>query len=245
MGRGLLITGTDTGVGKTMITCGLASVLRNSGYKIGVLKPVETGCQERGGNLFPQDAYDLKQASGSVEPLHRICPYRFPDPLAPSVAAMRTDQEIDLSLLSRLYLEISHANDLTLVEGAGGLLVPLKGRSTYADLARQLELPVAVVIANRLGALNHAMLTLEHAACLGITVLGYVLNNLEESPSLARQTNARTLSELTSVPCLGEIPYLTSRFRDDFNSAPNMTHRTSLFRERINMDLLENFIGKG
>ena len=100
MGRGLLITGTDTGVGKTTIACGLASVLRDSGYKIGVWKPVETGCQEREGALFPQDAYDLKQASGSLEPLHRICPYRFPDPLAPSVAAMRTDREIAVWLFS-------------------------------------------------------------------------------------------------------------------------------------------------
>ncbi len=187
MGKGLLITGTDTGVGKTLVACGLASILRDLGYKIGVMKPAETGCEKRKGNLFPQDAFYLKQASGSEEPLHRICPYSFSSPLAPSVAAERVGQEIDFSLVHQQYREISNANDLTIVEGAGGLLVPLKSSSTYADLAIELKLPIAVVVANRLGALNHTLLTLEHASCLGLDILGYILNDLEGLSSPATQ----------------------------------------------------------
>jgi len=244
MGKGLLITGTDTGVGKTLIACGLASTLRTLGYKIGVMKPAETGCKEREGNLFPQDAFYLKQASDSEEPLHRICPYSFSFPLAPSVAAERVSREIDFSLLRQLYSEMSNANDLTLVEGAGGLLVPLKSGSTYADLAIELELPIAVVVANRLGALNHTLLTLEHASCLGLDVLGYILNDREGLPSPATQTNAQSLQSLTSVRCLGEIPYLTPSPLDISGQLLDRSVLAKLFQEKINVGLLETLMWK-
>ncbi len=208
MGNGLLITGTHTGVGKTLVACGLASLHREMGYKVGVMKPAETGCQERDGELFPQDAVYLKEASGCEEPLERICPYRLRDPLAPSVAAGREGLKIDVSLISDVYDEISSAHDITIVEGAGGLLVPLLPHYTYADLAGLLKLPVVVVAANRLGVINHLLLTLEHASCRGLRVFGYVLNHLESQPSLATETNAEALLSLTAVPCLGAIPYV-------------------------------------
>jgi dethiobiotin synthetase len=208
MGNGLFITGTDTSVGKTLVACGLASLHREMGYKVGVMKPAETGCQERDGELFPQDAVYLKEASGCEEPLERICPYRLRDPLAPSVAAGREGLKIDVSLISDVYDEVSSAHDITIVEGAGGLLVPLLPHYTYADLAGLLKLPVVVVAANRLGVINHLLLTLEHASCRGLLVLGYVLNHLEHQPSLAAETNADALLSLTAVPCLGKIPYV-------------------------------------
>ncbi|HEY2986404.1 MAG TPA: dethiobiotin synthase [Candidatus Binatia bacterium] len=208
MGSGIFITGTDTGVGKTFVACGLAALLRESGYSVGVMKPAETGCVEKDGQLFPEDAARLKEASGCEEPLKKICPYQLKGPLAPSVAAEREGVKIDVDHIVALYTEISAAHDVTLVEGAGGLLVPLLAHYTYADLAKLLKLPVIVVAANRLGAINHLLLTLEHASCRGLRVLGYVLNRVSNDSSLAVDTNAEALRILTPVPFLGEIPYV-------------------------------------
>ena len=208
MGGGIFITGTDTGVGKTVVACGLAALLRKSGYKVGVMKPAETGCEEKDGKLFPQDAYLLKEASGCDVPLETICPYRLRDPLTPSIAAEREGVKIDISLLENIYGEISSAHDITLVEGAGGLLAPILPSFTYADLAKLLKLPLLVVAPNRLGVINHLLLTLEHASCRGLRVLGYILDRLSTEPSLTADTNREALLFLTAVPCLGEIPYI-------------------------------------
>ena len=207
MGSGIFITGTDTGVGKTFFVCGLASLLKDSGYKVGVMKPAETGCTERDGKLFPEDAVRLKQASGCDAPLEKICPYQLRDPLAPSVAAEREGFRINIDRLMDLYGEISSSHDVTLVEGAGGLMVPLLPSYTYADLARSLKLPVVVVTANRLGAINHVLLTLEHASCKGLMVWGYALNRISNEHSLAADTNREVLSGLTGVQCLAELPF--------------------------------------
>ena len=210
MGKGLFITGTDTGVGKTFVAAILASYLRGAGYRVGVMKPAETGCEERGGKLVPADAFRLKEASGCAEPIERICPYRLPEPLAPSMAAERAGVKIDIDHLLAVYDEISSSHDVTLVEGAGGLLVPLLPSYTYADFARVFKLPILIVAANRLGAINHLLLTLEHAGCMGLRALGYVLNRLSNDTSPAAETNREVLSNLTSVPCLGELPFIES-----------------------------------
>ena len=208
MGGGLFITGTDTGVGKTFVTCGLAAVLRDYGYRVGVMKPAETGCLERDGELVPEDALRLKEASGCAEPLEKICPYRLRDALAPSVAAERAEVRIDIDRLMVIYQEINSAHDITLVEGAGGLMVPLLPSFTYADLAGVLKLPVVVIAANKLGAINHLLLTLEHARCKGLRVLGYALNRISNETCLAADTNREVLSNLTGVPCFGELPFI-------------------------------------
>lgn len=232
MGKGIFITGTDTGVGKTLVGCGLAALLRDTGYKVGVMKPAETGCEERDGALLPQDALYLKEASDCKEPLERICPYQLREPLAPSVAAAREGIEIDVSEIARIYEQISAAHDITIVEGAGGLLVPLLPHYTYADLVSLLKLPVIVVAANRLGMINHLLLTLEHASCRGLRVLGYVLNQEENQTSLAGQTNAEALPSLTAVPCLGVIPYIEE-------VRAQQSSLGGLFEEKISLRLLE------
>ncbi|HXG50278.1 MAG TPA: dethiobiotin synthase [candidate division Zixibacteria bacterium] len=205
MGRGIFITGTDTGVGKTFFACGLAASLRGRGYRVGVMKPAETGCARADGSLLPDDAARLKAASGCELPLEVVCPYALREPLAPSLAAERDGVRIEIDRIVRSYREIRAAHDVTLVEGAGGLMVPLLPAYTFADLAALLELPVIVVAANRLGAINHLLLTLEHASCKGLRVLGYVLNRSAADASLAAETNREALSTLTAVPCLGEI----------------------------------------
>jgi dethiobiotin synthetase len=210
----------------------LAALLRESGYKVGVMKPAETGCEERDGKLFPQDAFYLKEASGCAEPLEKICPYRLKEPLAPSVAAAKEGIRIDVSLLEQIYNEISRKHDITLVEGAGGLLVPLLPHYTYADLAKLLKLPLVVVAANRLGVINHLLLTLEHASCRGLRVLGYVFDRLSSEPSLAAETNPAALLSLTSVPCLGEIPYI-----EDLEA--KRSSLAGLFEEKVDLGPLE------
>ncbi|HEY7165371.1 MAG TPA: dethiobiotin synthase [Candidatus Binatia bacterium] len=230
MGSGIFITGTDTGVGKTFFACGLAHLLRESGYRVGVMKPAETGCSTINGELFPDDAARLKEASGCELPLERICPYRLPDPVAPSVAAERQGIRIDIDSLVDQYAEISSSNDITLVEGAGGLMVPLLPSYTYADFAALLKLPVIVVAANRLGVINHLLLTLEHASCKGLRPLGYVLNHTISEASLAASTNRETLSTLTAVPCIGELPFC--------NGATQETPLSSGFADELDLSIL-------
>jgi len=237
MSKGLFVTGTDTGVGKTFLACGLAGWLKNAGYKVGVLKPAETGCHGSEGNLVPQDAVALKEASGCEAPLEKICPYPLRDPLAPSVAAERQGVKVDIERLRQLYGEIGSAHDLVIVEGAGGLLVPILPSYTYADFARVLKLPLIVVAANRLGVINHLLLTLEHAACRELCVLGYVLNQIEPERSLAADTNREVLASLTAVPCLGELPYLEG---PDVRKVP----RLEIIEKRINLQLLRPVWGR-
>ena len=128
--------------------------------------------------------------------------------MAPSLAAERAGVRIDIDSLLEVYREISSNHDVNLVEGAGGLMVPLLPSFTYADLARVMKLPLVVVAANNLGAINHLLLTLEHASCKGLTVLGYVLNRPSAESSLAAETNREVLANLTGLPCLGEVPFV-------------------------------------
>jgi dethiobiotin synthetase len=231
MGRGIFITGTDTGVGKTFVACGLAALLRESGYRVGVMKPAETGCVGDDGNWAPQDALALQAAAGCETPLAQICPYQFREPLAPSVAAEREGRRVDVERLMDIYGEIRAAHDITLVEGAGGLMVPLLPSYTYADFARVLKLPVIVVAANRLGAVNHLTLTLEHASCKGVSVLGYILNRVSNENSLAADTNRDVLSCLTGVPCLGELPFIAT-------SQPGKNFPREVFELELNLNAI-------
>jgi len=233
MGKGIFITGTDTGVGKTFVAATLAAYLRDAGYRVGVMKPAETGCEERDGKLIPADAMRLKDASGCAEPIERICPYRLPEPLAPSIAAARAGVKIDVDHMLAVYAEISATHDVTLVEGAGGLMVPLLPSYTYADFARVFKLPILVVAANKLGAINHLLLTLEHASCKGLRTLGYVLNRISNDTSPAAETNREVLSNLTGIPCFGELPFVES-----IESRPILP--MDLFEREFDLRLLES-----
>lgn len=233
MGQAIFITGTDTGVGKTFFTAGLARLLKSYGYRVGVMKPAETGCELRDGALYAEDAWRLKSASECALPIEKICPYRLPEPLAPSIAAERAGVKIDIDRLLVTLDEIKAAYDITLVEGAGGLMVPLLPSYTFADFARVAKLPVIVVAANKLGAINHLLLTLEHASCQGLTLLGYVLNKLSSEPSLAADTNRELLAGLTGVACLAELPFLPA-------GAP----AAELFDAEIDLRTIELSIGK-
>jgi dethiobiotin synthetase len=207
--RGVLITGTDTGVGKTFVGCGLAAALTARGTTVGVLKPVETGCTVRDGMLYPEDATRLAAFARTPLPLDQICPYRFAPPVAPHVAAELGGRMIEPRRIALAFEQIARHHNVTLVEGAGGLLVPLISRYTFADLARDLSIPLVVVVGSKLGALNHTLLTLHCAQTLCLPVTGYILNHPLPMRDLATQTNAQTLALLTDVPCLGILPFLS------------------------------------
>jgi dethiobiotin synthetase len=234
MSKGIFITGTDTGVGKTFVAASLAAFLRERGYKVGVMKPAETGCRETGGILVPQDALCLKEASGCAEPIDKICPYRFREPLAPSIAAERAGQKIDVDRLLATYSEIAAGHNVVLVEGAGGLMVPLLPSYTYSDLACVLKLPLLVVAANKLGVINHLLLTVEHASCRGLVTLGYVLNRISGESSLAAETNREVLLGLTGLPCLGELSYYGGHDFLPFE----------LFEKEFDTSIVERFLWK-
>jgi dethiobiotin synthetase len=208
---GLFITGTDTGVGKTLITAGLGHALRILGIDVGVMKPVETGCPTRAGRLRPLDALTLREAVGSRDALDLINPYRFHEPLAPMVAAERSGRHIDVGRLEERFARLADRHSVVLVEGAGGLLTPITEETSCLDLAVRLQLPLLVVIGSRLGALNHARLTVEAALHVRVSVTGAILNHFHVDRSAARTTNLSALRQLLPVSLLGEIPHLSNK----------------------------------
>jgi dethiobiotin synthetase len=206
--QAFLITGTDTGVGKTTIGCALAFALRARGLRTGVMKPAETGCTQGQEGLVAGDALALASAASSPLPLDLICPYRYRSPLAPAAAA-ETDglPPPDLGRIAECFRLIAAQSDVVLVEGAGGLTVPLTWNANFADLARMLALEVILVVANRLGCLNAAVLSLEYARHKQLRVRGYILNDAEPANSIAAQTNAASLRRLTAIASLGSVRY--------------------------------------
>ena len=203
----LFVTGTDTGIGKTLVTTALAAALVARGRRVGVVKPVETGCRWEDDGLVPEDALTLAAAAHDPAPLESVCPYRLPDPLAPALAAERAGVTIDVEGLATHLRRRATTVDVLLVEGAGGLLVPLTRHESFADLALRLGAQVLVVVGSRLGAINHALLTFEALARRSIALAGYVVNRLGPSNDLAVETNDELLRSLTAVPCLGTLPW--------------------------------------
>ncbi|MRR37437.1 dethiobiotin synthase, partial [bacterium] len=167
MGKAIFVTGTDTGVGKTIVTAALARLLREQGVDVGVMKPVTSGCIERGDSLVSEDAELLTWAAGV--PLDEECaPYCLRAPIAPSVAASRENVRIDFSRIRNAFETLLTRHDFVLIEGAGGLMVPLSGGLMVADLVLALKLPLLVVARPNLGTINHTVLTCFAAKQLGI-----------------------------------------------------------------------------
>jgi len=207
--EGIFITGTDTGVGKTIVTAGLAAQFKKSGLDVGVMKPIQTGCRSRRGELIAPDARFLLQAAGIDDPMDWVCPYRFKTPAAPLVAAERERRRIDLSRITEAYRHLASRHRMVVVEGIGGLLTPITLTASAVDLALLLKLPLIVVASTRLGTLNHTLLTVRYAQQIGVAVLGIILNCPRPSArSLAEKTNAQVLSRLCPIPVLGTVPYM-------------------------------------
>ena len=199
----MFVVGTDTGVGKTVVAAGLAWALRQCGIDVGVMKPVETGFSTRG----PSDAATLRRAAGAPDPIEDVAPYRLKAPLAPLVAARKEGVRLSLQRIVHAFHRLAARHRFVVVEGVGGLMVPLTPTHTTLALAEALQLPILLVIANRLGAINHTLLTLHAAECRGLTVRGLVLNHPQHAQSLVERTNREVLARLRPQLLWAEVPY--------------------------------------
>lgn len=191
------ITGTDTGVGKTYFTALLTRALRRRGFDTLALKPLCCGDRD--------DVFALREAVGHEVSDEVINPFWFSAPAAPLVAARQEEREVDVPALKAWFSAQRSQRRSLLVEGAGGWLVPLISKLTVADLAKEFQLPVLIVVANRLGCLNHTLLTVESIRARGLTCAGLVLNSLSAENSIAAATNRAILEEICDVPIRAEL----------------------------------------
>lgn len=238
---GLFVTGTDTAVGKTVVTCAVAWWLRQRGHGVGVCKPFATGCRREREGLVNEDAEALSYFADYRQPLEVINPIRYAPPLAPAVAARETKEPIDFQRLRRCLGLIDESCDAMLVEGVGGLLVPIDESHTVLDVIKELGYPVLVVTRAGLGTLNHTAMTvrlLKQARC---RIAGLIINNYpspassailentgpcRDDPSVS--TNPHWLHEMTGVPILAMVPRCAAQ-----DLAPEQGRMPAIIHESI------------
>ncbi|MEO7082925.1 MAG: dethiobiotin synthase [Gemmatimonadaceae bacterium] len=205
------VTGTDTGVGKTVVTCALGAALRARALNVVAMKPIETGVSP---NDPSRDGARIARAAGNSKPLSQTAPVTLTRPVAPLIAAREDGVIIDLAALDEIIANASNGADVLIVEGAGGLLVPVTPTESFAELFRRWSLDVVVVAANRLGVLNHTMLTLRTAATSGLTVRAVVLTQLTSAAAdESASGNLASLREL--IPSIPVVALPWTRNVDD------------------------------
>ena len=201
--RAFFIAGTDTGVGKTHVTCALLSATRRLGLTAVGMKPIAAGIEADGRN---EDVVRLQAASSIQAPVTLINPYLYDPPIAPHLAAQESGRPIEIAWIERALVQLQTLAEVVWVEGVGGFLVPLDDDHDTADLAVALALPVVLVVGMRLGCLNHALLTAEAIDRRGLTLAGWVANPID--PAMARfEANLATLQRRLQAPLLGVTPY--------------------------------------
>jgi dethiobiotin synthetase len=217
--QGLFVTGTDTGVGKTVVTAALLAMLRYEGLDAVPMKPVQTGCRRgAGGRLEPPDLdAALRRAGlprGSEAERRYMCPYRFASPCSPHLAAQREGATISLARIARCFRALHRRHGFVVVEGAGGVLAPIGARRTMADVMERLRLPVVLVARPGLGTINHTLLSLRELRRRGILVLGVIFNCSRPSRrGYIERDNEETICRLGHVRILGRVPCLGPRER--------------------------------
>ncbi len=202
--NGIFITATDTEVGKTVISFLLAACLKRKKIKVGVMKPVASGSYD--------DAKFLKKASGADDDLKTINPIYFKKPLAPLSASRIEKKKIDLNKIFKAYNHLAKKYDFLIVEGIGGILVPLKPNFLVADLIKKLNLPVIIVARPNLGTINHTLLTVNAAKNYGLKIKGIIINYAQKPASiykkrLAEKTAPNIIEEISGISILGIVPF--------------------------------------
>jgi dethiobiotin synthetase len=232
MKAGIFITGTDTDVGKTVVAAGLALALKDRGMKVGVMKPVATGCYGADEKLISQDAAFLMEAAQNEFP-PLSSPARFRNPLSPNVAAMLEKKEVDVPGILKSFRELQRHYDFMIVEGIGGLMVPLKKDYYVANLIRDMGLPIVIVSYAGLGAINHTLLTVDAAMIRGLEVRGIIFNRVSVTNySLAELTNPKVIHDISGVPILGSLPNIEGLNMDSCQFGK----LREIFQERIQLD---------
>jgi dethiobiotin synthetase len=199
--KSIFVTGTDTGVGKTFVAAGLAATLVRRGVDVGVMKPIATGS--------PLDTRKLRRAAGTDDPAELITPVHLAAPLSPNMAARKP---IDLSPVWKAYRALRARHDVLIVEGIGGLLVPIRNRFTVADLARRMRLPLLIVARPTLGTLNHTALTVDAARKRKLRIAGIVIDHHRPfRTGAAERRNPKAIEDLCRVPVLGVVRHRPGR----------------------------------
>ncbi len=211
--RGCFVTGTDTGVGKTAVACALADRLRRTGIAVGVMKPVETGVS--GEAPLDSDGLKLREAAQVGDAIDLISPYRYRDPVAPLAAARREARPVDMQVIRRAFAELSARHEFLVVEGVGGVLVPVADSASVRDIMMALGLPVVVVARAELGGINHARLTLGALREVGLAPMALVLNDAHpcDDSSVAlrqRRDTVALIRELCDTPLYGPVAHHSS-----------------------------------
>lgn len=214
--RGIFIIGTDTGVGKTVIAGAIARFLSSQGVDVGVMKPIETGCRKMKGRLLPADGAYLKDAARSTDAIRTITPCTYSAPLAPYAASLLEKKKVHLNAIVKTYDRLRRQHPFLIVEGVGGLMVPLTVHLDLLDLILLFDLPVLLVARSGLGTLNHTLLTLRYGSDHHVRFIGVILNQTLPEKELAEESNPEILSGRINVPLTG-FPYFKksgSRERD-------------------------------
>lgn len=204
---GLFITATDTEIGKTAITCAIAAGLRQRGLRVGVCKPISAGCRWEREQWVNEDAEALAHFADCRRPLTTINPVRYREPLAPAVAAERTGRPVDWSAIDDSLTQLADASDVLLVEGIGGLMVPLDEKRTVLDLAGRIGYPMLVVARGNLGTLNHTAMTCRLVREAGLTLAGLAINFYHtDTNDIAEATNPAWLARQNHTRVLATVP---------------------------------------
>lgn len=203
---GCFVTGTDTGVGKTLVSAGLLHALARHHARVVGMKPVAAGLVPQGSAWVAEDALALRAASSVAVPPELDCPVALPEPLSPHLAAARAGRRVDVAELVAAHRRLQTLADVVLVEGAGGWRVPLNDTETLADLAVALAQPVVLVVGMRLGCLNHALLTAEAIRADGLVLAGWVANAIDPAMRCL-DDNIDTLRQRLGAPLLGVVPW--------------------------------------
>jgi dethiobiotin synthetase len=205
MRRGVFVTGTDTGVGKTVAACALIHALRAAGERVVPMKPIAAGAIQRGGRWMNEDTLALIEAAGfGIDTAARVTPLLLREPMAPHIAAMREGQRIALAPLIAAFESSGAPGDFHVVEGVGGFMVPLDEGVDTADLAAALQLPVVLVVGMRLGCLSHALLTAQAIDATGLALAGWIANVLDPAMN-GLDENVETLRARLRAPLLGRL----------------------------------------
>lgn len=207
MRKSFFVTGTDTGVGKTLISAALLHAYMARGRKVVGMKPIAAGVEVTADGEVYGDIEALRSASNVGASANDINPYRFRLPIAPHIAAEQAGTAIDLAVIQRAYQRLTAAAEVVIVEGVGGLLVPLGPKIDTSDIAAQLQLPIILVVGVRLGCLNHALLTERAVADKGLHLAGWVANAIEPTMPVQAE-NIGALRERIDAPLLGCVPYM-------------------------------------
>jgi dethiobiotin synthetase len=201
------VTGTDTNVGKTLVSAALIRSLASHGLKVAGMKPVAAGAELRDGKLWNEDVALLSGEANVILPTHLVAPFLFKEAAAPHVAAALEDQQINPDTIFTAVEHIRSQTEAVIVEGVGGFCVPITPQTDMADIAVRLQLDVILVVGLRLGCLNHALLTAEAIAARGLRLAAWVVNQID--PAMPHQAaNIEALRERLSAPCLGSLPWM-------------------------------------